>query len=222
VVPISATRRIDRGVYVVDGILHDATEGADRAVADLNGIPTLPGAHNWQNAAAAYAAARAAGAASEDIAKALQTYPGLPHRQEHLVDVAGVRFVNDSKATNGDSAARALVCYDAIYWIAGGLAKDDGLGPAAKALSGVRHAYLIGKAAPEFAQALAGKIETRMSGDLATAVRQAFDDARREAVAGAVVLLSPACASFDQFANFEARGEAFRREVLALAVKEAS
>jgi UDP-N-acetylmuramoylalanine--D-glutamate ligase len=222
VVPISAARTLERGVYVAGGILHDATDGTDRTVADLNGIPTLPGAHNWQNAAAAYAAAREAGTASEDIAEAMQSFPGLPHRQEHLVDVAGVRFVNDSKATNGDSAARALACYDAIYWIAGGLAKDDGLGPAANALSRVRRAYLIGKAAPDFARALAGKVETRMSGDLATAVRQAFEDARRDAVSGAVVLLSPACASFDQFANFEARGEAFRREVLALAVKEAS
>jgi len=216
VVPISGRGRIEGGIYVMDGVLYDETLGADSAVADLHRAAALPGTHNWQNAAAAYAAARAAGASAEDIARGIETYPGLPHRQERLGEVAGVAFVNDSKATNGESAARALACYEAIYWIAGGRAKADGLGPAVDWLHGVRRAYLIGEAAQRFEAQLAGRVRVRQCGDLKKAVREAFADARKEKVDRAVVLLSPACASFDQFQNFEARGEAFRREVDAL------
>jgi UDP-N-acetylmuramoylalanine--D-glutamate ligase len=217
VVPISGRKRIEGGVYVLDGVLHDETAGAARAVMDLRAATTLPGLHNWQNAAAAYAAARAAGASPADIARGLTTYPGLPHRQERIGEVQGVAFINDSKATNGDSAANALACYEAIYWIAGGKPKDDGLGRAVEWLQGVRRAYLIGEAAERFEGELKGKVKTARSGTLARAMRDAFADARKDHAAGAVVLLSPACASFDQFANFEARGEAFRAEVAKIA-----
>jgi UDP-N-acetylmuramoylalanine--D-glutamate ligase len=145
----------------------------------------------------------------------------LPHRQERIAEIGGVSFVNDSKATNGDSAARALACYEAIYWIAGGKAKDDGLGKSLEWLQAVRRAYLIGEAAERFEGELGGRVKSTRSGTLVKAVRDAFADARKENVQGAVVLLSPACASFDQFANFEARGEAFRAEVSKLA-KEAT
>jgi len=220
VVPVSGVRRIEGGVYVIEGLLYDETAGALGPVLDVRNAPNLPGAHNWQNAAAAYAAARAAGAAPSDIARSIETYPGLPHRQERIATVKGVTFINDSKATNGDSAARALACYTAIYWIAGGKPKDDGLGKAVEWLHGVRHAYLIGEAAARFEGDLAGKVKTNRSETLARAMREAFADARKEHAEDAVVLLSPACASFDQFANFEARGEAFRAEVAKIA-KEA-
>jgi UDP-N-acetylmuramoylalanine--D-glutamate ligase len=217
VVPISGRRRIEGGVYVLDGLLYDETSGANGPIVDLRTARTLPGTHNWQNAAAAYAAAHAAGAAPADIARGIESYPGLPHRQERIAEVKGVTFVNDSKATNGDSAANALACYEAIYWIAGGKPKDDGLGRAVDWLQGVRRAYLIGEAAEGFERDLAGKVKTTRSETLARAMREAFADARKENADGAVVLLSPACASFDQFANFEARGEAFRAEVAKIA-----
>ena len=217
VVPISGVRRIEGGVYVIDGLLHDETAGANGPVLDVRNAPALPGTHNWQNAAAAYAAARTAGASPTDIARGIETYPGLPHRQERIAEVQGVTFINDSKATNGDSAARALACYETIYWIAGGKPKDDGLGQAVGWLQAVRRAYLIGEAAERFEGELAGKVKSRRSFTLAQAMREAFADARKDNTPGAVVLLSPACASFDQFANFEARGEAFRAEVAKIA-----
>jgi UDP-N-acetylmuramoylalanine--D-glutamate ligase len=218
VVPISSQRALDRGVYIVDGILFDTLSGARERIADLRPIGTLPGAHNWQNAAAAYAAARAVGVPAAGIAAALATYPGLPHRQELVGTIDDVRFVNDSKATNADAAARALGCYDHIYWIAGGLPKEGGIDSLGEFFPRIRHAYLIGQAAQAFATTLApARLPVTMSGDLGTAVRQASADAFAEKRPGAVVLLSPACASFDQFANFEARGTRFRELVAALA-----
>ncbi len=144
--PRPAPRASAGGVYVADGVLHDETGGDDPAL-DLRPIATLPGRHNWQNAACAWAAARAAGAAPDAIARAMASYPGLAHRQERIAEVNGVAFVNDSKATNGESAARALDCYDNIYWIVGGQAKSDGLAPTLDHLARVRRAYVIGEAA---------------------------------------------------------------------------
>jgi UDP-N-acetylmuramoylalanine--D-glutamate ligase len=124
--------------------------------------------------------------------------------------IDGVRFVNDSKATNADASSKALVCYDTIYWIAGGLAKEGGIESLEPLHPRIRHAFLIGKAADDFARALDGKVAYSQCGNLATALTRAAAMAREEKISGAVVLLSPACASFDQFANFEARGDAFR------------
>ncbi len=217
IIPISSGRRLERGVYAIDGRLWDAI-GAERIEAvDLRAIATLPGAHNWQNAAAAYAAARALGLERAAISVAIATYPGLPHRQELVAEIAGIRFINDSKATNADAAAKALGCYEAIYWIAGGRPKEGGIRALAPFFPRIRRAYLIGEAANDFAATLAGNVPSVLSGDLANAVRAAFDDARSDGVPGAVVLLSPACASFDQFTDFEARGETFRRLVHSLA-----
>jgi UDP-N-acetylmuramoylalanine--D-glutamate ligase len=218
VVPISSQRQLDCGVFVIDGVLHDSTGGSPERIADLRPIATLPGAHNWQNATAAYAAARAVGVPAATIAAAMATYPGLPHRQELVATIDGVRFVNDSKATNADAAARALGCYDHIYWIAGGRPKEGGIASLGPYFRRIRRAYLIGEAAEAFADTLApARIPTTMSGTLSEAVRQAATDAFGEHPAGAVVLLSPACASFDQFPNFEVRGKAFRELVAALA-----
>jgi UDP-N-acetylmuramoylalanine--D-glutamate ligase len=216
VVPIAVGRALPEGVYSVDARLYDAAEG-DRPICDLRSVATLPGAHNWQNAAAAYAAARAVGAGRAEIVARLATYPGLPHRQELVATLDGVGFVNDSKATNDDSTAKALVCYDAIYLIAGGLPKEGGLGAALPHFGRVRHAYLIGTAAKQFEGEIAGRVPVEQSGDLETATRAAFKRARSERARGATVLLSPACASFDQFKNFGDRGERFRRVVAAIA-----
>jgi UDP-N-acetylmuramoylalanine--D-glutamate ligase len=208
--PVAVGRALDRGVYVVDGQLFDAVEGPAEAVIDLRPITSLRGAHNWQNAAAAYGAARALGLAPAAIAAGLPQFSGLAHRLETVATVDGVQFVNDSKATNPDAAARALASFDHIYWIAGGRPKAGGLDAVLPWLDRVRHAYLIGEAAEGFALALAGRAPCTRSGDLATAVHQAAAAARANRSASPVVLLAPACASFDQFRDFEHRGETFK------------
>jgi UDP-N-acetylmuramoylalanine--D-glutamate ligase len=169
----------------------------------------MPGAHNRENAAAATAAARAAGASDEDIAEALRTFPGVPHRLEELADVGGVRYVNDSKATNAAAARRAIAAYDEpLHVILGGLGKGESYAELAADLRANKaRAYLIGAAAEGIAAAL--DVPFERCGDLATAVRAAA----AAASPGDVVLLSPACASYDQYENFEARGDEFRRLV---------
>lgn len=214
VVPISGKGPAVGGVYVSAGTLYDDTEGSNTPIMNLGVVKTLPGEHNGQNAAAAYAACRAAGLGAPVIAACINSYPGLVHRQERIEIVDGVLYVNDSKATNADAAARALSSYDDIYWIAGGRAKEGGLGPIVDHLSTVRHAFLIGEAADAFGQALDGRVSCTVSGDLQTALEQArvmaAADRVRLGLSEPVVLLSPACASFDQFPDFEARGDAFR------------
>jgi UDP-N-acetylmuramoylalanine--D-glutamate ligase len=182
-------------------------------VADQSRWPALQGPHNAQNVAAASAAARQLGIADAVIERALQTYRSLPHRMELVGERKGVRFVNDSKATNPDSAAPALASFPAVHWILGGLPKSDDLGPCERHLDHVRAAYTIGEAGPMFARLLEGKVPVRQCELLVEAVRRAADAAEP----GDVVLLSPACASFDQFRDFEARGDAFRAAVEALA-----
>jgi UDP-N-acetylmuramoylalanine--D-glutamate ligase len=171
--------------------------------------PRMPGAHNRENAAAAAAAARAAGVSEEQIARALRTFPGVPHRLEEVAEIRGVRYVNDSKATNAAAARRAIAAYDApLHVILGGLGKNESYDELAADLrSKPARAYLIGAAADDLAAAL--DIPVERTGDLATAVRAAT----AAAGPGDVVLLSPACASYDQFEDFEARGDAFRRLV---------
>lgn len=220
VIPISSTRRVDGGIYALDGTLYDDAfvgGGAQRhvAVADLAAFRTLPGIHNAQNAAAAYAACVVTGIDPSVAVACLRSFPGLPHRQEIIAVIDGIAYVNDSKATNADAAAKALACYPRVYWIAGGRAKEGGIKAAEPCFGRVRRAFLIGEAAPAFAEALEGKVATTRSGDLASALAAAREAALAEG-AGGVVLLSPACASFDQFANFEARGDAFRKLVEAL------
>ncbi|HXP77577.1 MAG TPA: UDP-N-acetylmuramoyl-L-alanine--D-glutamate ligase [Stellaceae bacterium] len=210
VVRISAEGAVEGGIYVADGVMTDATRAQPARVVDMRRATRLPGRHNWQNAAAAFAAARRVGIPAATAAAGIESFPGLAHRQELIATVDGVRYVNDSKATNADAAARALICYDAIYWIAGGVPKAGGIEPLRPLFPRIRHAFLIGEAAEAFDRTLGDAVSHTRSGDLATAVAQAQAAARRERVDGAVVLLSPACASFDQFANFEARGEAFR------------
>ena len=216
VMAISVTRAVPAGIYVERGQLVDAMIGDPRPVLDLAEAERLPGAHNWQNAAAAYAAARALGIESDVATQAIRSFPGLAHRQELVATIDGIRFINDSKATNADAAEKALACYQAIYWIAGGLPKAGGIASLKPHFGRVRHAYLIGTATEEFATTLGSSVSCTRCGDLVTAVMAASEAARHDRVPGAVVLLSPACASYDQFADFEARGDAFRALVAEL------
>jgi UDP-N-acetylmuramoylalanine--D-glutamate ligase len=217
VIPISVQGPCPGGIFCEHGILVDALGGLPRVVTDLGPIESLRGTHNAQNAAAAYAVARVLGVSPEDAAIGLRRFRGLAHRQEPLLTVDGVRFVNDSKATNPDSAARALQSFGEVFWIAGGRPKPGGLEAVLPHLSRVRCAYLIGEAAAGFARELQGRIPIRPCDDLETATRVAFEDARGAAADRPVVLLSPACASFDQFTSFEARGDAFKSLVAELA-----
>jgi UDP-N-acetylmuramoylalanine--D-glutamate ligase len=211
-IPISVEREVAGGVDALGGLLIDRTDAQPAKIIDLKTVATLPGSHNWQNAAAAYVATKAMGLASAAIVAGLQSYPGLAHRQELIATIDGVRYVNDSKATNADAAAKALVCYDDIHWMVGGRAKEGGLAGLEPFYPRVRHAYLIGECANDFARQLRGKLAFTQCGTLDRAVAAAH----REAKQGAVVLLSPACASWDQYPNFEARGDHFRKLVQAL------
>ncbi|MBL8675522.1 MAG: UDP-N-acetylmuramoyl-L-alanine--D-glutamate ligase, partial [Rhodospirillales bacterium] len=213
VVPVAVGRAVDGGVHVVDGRLRDARDGAE---IDLATVKTLPGAHNGQNAACAYAACRALGLAPDAIGRGIATYPGLAHRQERVAVVDGVVYVNDSKATNADAAEKALAAYPTIYWIVGGTPKAEGIAPLAPLFDRVVHAFLVGKSSDAFAATLGAAVPHTRSGDLATALAQAHAMAGRDRRPGAVVLLSPACASYDQWPSFEARGDAFRAMARAL------
>ncbi len=208
------------GVYVQDGILYDALSGEPQQVTDLRRLTRLPGAHNWQNAAAAYAAALALGISRAQIVRGLESFAGLAHRMEEVGRVKGVRFINDSKATNADATARALACYEGVYVILGGVPKEGGIDSLVQFCPRIRKAYLIGQAADAFAGTLEGRAPYQKCGDLANAVSASARDAAQEDEA--VVLLSPACASFDQFENFEARGEMFRKLVSEHAAKSMS
>ena len=212
VIPVATGRRLLDGVATNGGLLEDR----GRAICNLQAAVSLTGQHNWQNAAAAYAAARALGVDPETIARALLNFPGLAHRMEHIAAIDGVQFINDSKATNGEAAARALACFNPLYWIAGGRAKSDGLRATQPYFQRIAHAFLIGEAEQTVAAELDGRVDHRLCGNLDTAVDAAAAQARADGRPGAVVLFSPACASFDQYPDFEARGEAFRERVRIL------
>ena len=213
VVPISVGKALSRGVYVLDGVIYDNTGTQTAKAGDLREIKTLAGTHNWQNAAAAYAVGRALGYHRERILAAFESFPGLAHRMEIVGEAEGVRFVNDSKATNADAASKALATYDNIYWIIGGKAKEGGIASLEPWFRKIRRAYLIGDAARAFAETLKDKVEAIHCGTLDRAVEAASRDAAEDKAPLKVVLLSPACASFDQFSSFEERGDVFRAAV---------
>ncbi|MEO6339729.1 MAG: UDP-N-acetylmuramoyl-L-alanine--D-glutamate ligase [Caulobacteraceae bacterium] len=214
--PISSGRALGRGVYALSGILYDATGERATEAADLVRAKALPGRHNWQNAAAAYAAAVALGVRPAEAVAGLMSFPGLAHRMEDVGKIGKVRFVNDSKATNADAARQAMTAIPRFYWIAGGIPKAGGIDPLEDLFPKIAKAYLIGEAADEFSITLQGKAEVVQCGDLAAAVAAAYRDAAQSGQE-AVVLLSPACASFDQYPDFEVRGDAFRELVHGLA-----
>jgi UDP-N-acetylmuramoylalanine--D-glutamate ligase len=213
---ISVRRPLSDGLYIEGDRVMRAAGGTARAVVHIGGIGALRGAHNAQNAAAATAAGLALGLAPETIQKGLTSFPGLAHRMEQVGRKGAVLFVNDSKATNADAAARALASFTDIFWIAGGKAKSGGIMSLAGYFPRIRKAYLIGEAAGPFAGTLQGKVPYVVAGTLDRAVELAARDAQAAELAEPVVLLSPACASYDQFRNFELRGAAFRDAVLKL------
>tara|TARA_R110000868_G_scaffold164394_2_gene397042 strand:+ start:1165 stop:2556 length:1392 start_codon:yes stop_codon:yes gene_type:complete len=215
VIPISVKQSVTGGVYVDNGLLVDATGQRPITLLDLKAASALPGVHNWQNAAAAAAVALSHGIPANVIASGILCFPGLKHRQELVTTVGNTTFVNDSKATNADAAEKALLCYDNIYWIAGGQAKDGGIASLKPLFPRIRHAFLIGESADDFADQLEGHVPFDLYEDIETAIEEAGQAALRH-TAPATVLLSPACASFDMFKNFEDRGDRFRDEVLSL------
>ncbi|MCE0504185.1 UDP-N-acetylmuramoyl-L-alanine--D-glutamate ligase [Roseivivax sp. GX 12232] len=190
------------------GFLSEWRKGKQVGAIDLRQIPGLPGAHNHQNACAAYAAVRALGLGPRQIEAALGSFRGLPHRSQIVAEAGGVRYVNDSKATNVDSALKALQAFEKIRWVCGGLMKEGGLSALEPGLAHVSKAYVIGREAAQFALGLTG-VEVEICTDMATAVAAAH----RDALPGETVLLAPAAASFDQYDNFEKRGEDFAAEV---------
>jgi len=216
VVPVSVRRALGDGIYAQNGRLFRASAGKEEMIASLVGIGSLRGLHNAQNAAAAAAAALALGLSKNEIARGLKSFPGLAHRMEEIGRKAKVLFVNDSKATNAESAACALSSYDDIFWIAGGKAKAGGITSLAEFFPRVRKAYLVGEAARDFAKTLDGRVAYEIAETIERATSAAARDAERDSSPEPVVLLSPACASFDQFRNFEVRGDAFRDIVRAL------
>ena len=217
IIPVSAKRALGHGVFALGGKLMDRTERRGRRVCDLSDAAALEGDHNAQNAAAAYAAVASLGYDKAAIGKAILSFPGLAHRMETVGTLKTVRFVNDSKATNADAVRQALSSYDKVFWIAGGLPKAGGLEPVSDLFGRIEKAYLIGEAAEGFAGTLhAAGVDHAMSGDLQRATFTAARDALASAQDNAIVLLSPACASFDQFKNFEVRGDAFREHVRTL------
>ena len=216
VVRISVRGKLSDGVYAEDGRIMRAQDGQAVAIADLAGIGSLRGLHNAQNAACATAAALALGLDAAAIQAGMRSFPGLAHRMEQLGRLGKVLLVNDSKATNADSAAQAIACFADIFWIAGGKPKTGGIESLRKFFPRIRKAYLIGEAAGEFAATLGAEVPHEIDGMLDKALAGAVRDAEASPAAEPVVLLSPACASFDQYRNFEVRGDAFRALVRAL------
>lgn len=216
VIPVSVERMLAEGLSAPDGVLTERRDGREVATLDLRQLPALKGRHNWQNAAMAYAAGRALGLTPDDIRKGLMNFAGLAHRMQEIGRLDGIAFINDSKATNADAAAKALASFDDIYWIAGGIAKTGGITPLASFFPKIKRAYLIGEAADEFARTIGGQAPFIKTGTLDKAVEAAAHDAAKGGNKSAVVLLSPACASFDHYPNFEVRGDAFSKAVAAL------
>jgi UDP-N-acetylmuramoylalanine--D-glutamate ligase len=214
--PVSVGKVLGRGIFVVDGALYDALGGRAIKVMDMVSAIHLRGAHNWQNAALAYSAVRPFVSDIKAIASAIANFPGLAHRMEDVGHIGNTVFINDSKATNAEATARALAVYPDIFWIAGGKPKEGGISSLVSFFPRVRKAYLIGEAASQFARTLDGKALYEVSGTLDAAVASAAADAAASASEAPVVLLSPACASYDQFKDFEQRGDVFRSLVAKL------
>jgi UDP-N-acetylmuramoylalanine--D-glutamate ligase len=206
VVTVSATPSRSAATFVENGALILP----ECPAIDLAGAETLRGAHNAQNAAFAATAARALGLSFEEVARGLKSFPGLAHRMEQVGRIGRTLFVNDSKATNADAAEKALLSFSDIFWIVGGKPKEGGIEPLRPLFSKIAKAYLIGASSEAFAKTLEGSVAFERSGTLEIAISAAARDAAASSASEPVVLLSPACASYDQFANFETRGDRFR------------
>jgi len=208
---ISVEQELEKGIYVSGGLLVDAQDGEATPVGDVKGAKALQGLHNWQNAAVAYGVGRSLGLKAADILDALHSFPGLEHRQEIVATINGVRYVNDSKATNSDAAARALASFHNIHWIAGGRAKETSFSHLLPRMNEVKACYFIGEAAGQ----LAGDLKPHHLA-IHENLEHAFAAARDVASIGDTILLSPACTAFDQFTDFEHRGRKFKALVAAI------
>ena len=215
-VRVSVKQPLADGISVDGDTIVRASGGARSEIAGIGGIGSLRGRHNAQNAACAAAAVLALGVSREILQQGLRSFPGLAHRMEQVGRKAGVLFVNDSKGTNADATEKALSSFSEIFWIAGGKPKSGGITALADYFPRIRKAYLIGEAAKEFAATLEGRVAYEISETLDAAVPAAARDAEASGLSDAVVLLSPACASFDQYRNFEIRGDRFRELARAL------
>jgi UDP-N-acetylmuramoylalanine--D-glutamate ligase len=217
VVRLSVEHALETGINRRGSEIYWTCLGEQRSITDLSGIPTLRGVHNAQNAAAAIAAVSALGVSNEHIRQGLKSFPGLAHRLEVIGHIGKAVAINDSKATNADATEKALASFsDGIFWIAGGRAKEGGILPLKPYFERIEKAYLIGEAADDFALTLEGQVPYVMCHTLDAALQQATLDAQASASAEPCILLSPACASFDQFKNFETRGAQFRSQVEAI------
>ncbi|OJW50372.1 MAG: hypothetical protein BGO67_00325 [Alphaproteobacteria bacterium 41-28] len=205
--PISTCKVLSEGIYVREGILYEKSS----PVLNLKNFARLKGQHNWQNVAAAYAALRSMGLEAETISQGIASFPGLPHRQQEVARYKNVTFVNDSKATNAEATAKAFACYQdsTLYCLLGGRPKEGGITSLKPYFSAIEHAFLYGEAASSFLLTLDGEVPCTICETLKEATEKAAKLAFADQKQDAVVLLSPACASFDQFADFEERGEAF-------------
>jgi UDP-N-acetylmuramoylalanine--D-glutamate ligase len=206
--PLGFSTKNPTDIYIRNRIIID---NINNLKFDLSDYKLLPGEHNEENIAAAYAACISMGLNPEKIVKAIKTFKGLAHRIELVLEKNGVKFINDSKATNAASVEKAFNCFDTLYWIAGGLPKTDGIHPLRPLLQKVKHAFLIGKAQDEFAEVLS---KERIPYTKAFTLENALDNLKKFELSNCVVLLSPACASWDQFKSFEHRGDEFKRLVI--------
>ena len=214
IIPVSAGKSLGRGVSVVNSKLFSNITGKCIEICDLSKAKALSGRHNHENAAAAYAAIQSLGLNIKEIGEAFLSFPGLPHRMENLGFASSVMFVNDSKATNSDASMQALNTYSNIFWILGGKSKSDGIESLIPYFKNVSKSYLIGESAPKFHKTLTKhKVNHKISGTLEKAIICATRDAMQSECPNPVVMLSPSCASFDQFENFAVRGDAFRGHV---------
>lgn len=208
-IKIAREKNAEAKIYAHASQIHDSSGALNIFIGNYARAAALQGPHNAQNAAVAYAACRAVGVSPEKIISAMETYPGLSHRMQPIGNLGSIRFINDSKATNAESTKYALQAFNTIYWIAGGVPKSEGIVPLVPHMGAVKHAYLIGQSTDAFAHTLEGQVPYTQSNTLEQAVYQAIYQAEQDNISDAVILLSPACASFDQYPNFEARGEHF-------------
>src|SRR4051794_4544144 len=216
VVRVSVKQPLADGITVDHEAIVRSAGGARSDIARIGGIGSLRGSHNAQNAACAAAAALALGVSLEVLQRGLRSFPGLAHRMEQVGRAGNTLFINDSKGTNADATAKALASFGDIFWIAGGKPKSGGITGLAEFFPRIKKAYLIGEAAQEFAATLQGRVDYEINETLENAVPAAARDAAASGLTDPVVLLSPACASFDQYRNFEIRGTRFRDLVTAL------
>jgi UDP-N-acetylmuramoylalanine--D-glutamate ligase len=206
-VPISTKEILAEGVSIVDSIIYDNI--FDHRKIDFPDSKFLLGVHNKENIAASYAASRIVGVSPENIISCIKTFEGLPHRIQYIGSIGAINFYNDSKATNAEAASKSISSLDNIYWLAGGIAKDGGIQELQPLFHKIHKAYLFGQDKGLFAKTLKGQVEFQICHDLSEAFDAAYKDAARGLTNKANILLAPACASYDQFKNYEERGRKF-------------